>query len=287
MLGREVSQLFQLCSFELDASKQQLQKMRDEKFVLMDKLRSVKLLLEHVHASLAEEEKKTGLLENPQPTPTSLEGEGLAPPSTEARSEDGEANEKLREQRLQEKLWRTMVTQHEGQHKDLEDKVHTHERAVDDLQQRTIFLEHQSSALAHQMKSLKKKGSGLALFPHPLCYPSAPHAPLTDLLKVSDCEYCRCGFLHNDIVVASCRHLYHPWCAIVHFGSSARCFNATCNSLMSPDWFKSFGFREFDKEMEDQAVAEGCEDARLQALNLRTQAAKSHCPNVGEFWAFS
>jgi hypothetical protein len=40
-LGVEVNQLFQLCSMKLEASKQQLEKLRVEKGELTDKVRSV------------------------------------------------------------------------------------------------------------------------------------------------------------------------------------------------------------------------------------------------------
>jgi hypothetical protein len=70
---------------------------------------------------------------------------------------------------------------------------------------------------------------------------------------------------------------------MVHFRLHIRCFDSSCDVLMSPKWYKSFGFSEFDKNMEEQAKVEGCEDARLQALNLRRQTAIVHCPNVGEF----
>jgi hypothetical protein len=54
---------------------------------------------------------------------------------------------------------------------------------------------------------------------------------------------------------------------------------------MSPEWYLSFGFGEFDKDMKEQEVTEGCEEARLQLLNLRSQTTKVHCPNVGKFFS--
>ena len=52
---------------------------------------------------------------------------------------------------------------------------------------------------------------------------------------------------------------------------------------MSPEWYLSFGFGEFDKDMKEQELAKGCEEARLQLLNIRSQTAKVHCPNVGKY----
>jgi hypothetical protein len=53
-LGVEVNQLLQLCSMELEASKQQLEKVRKEKEDLADKVCSVFMFLEHVQTSLEE-----------------------------------------------------------------------------------------------------------------------------------------------------------------------------------------------------------------------------------------
>jgi hypothetical protein len=52
-LGVEVNQLLQLCFMELEASKQQLEKLRVEKGELANKVQSVQLLLEHVQTSLS------------------------------------------------------------------------------------------------------------------------------------------------------------------------------------------------------------------------------------------
>ena len=41
-----------------------------------------------------------------------------------------------------------------------------------------------------------------------------------------------------------------------------------CGAKVSPEWFMSFGFGEFDQEMIEQALAEGCEEARFQLMNL-------------------
>jgi hypothetical protein len=133
---------------------------------------------------------------------------------------------------------------------------------------------------------LKKRKRGFSMYLHPLYYPSESSDFRCDLLRITDCVCCKHAFLFNDIVVASYGHLYHPWCAMVHFRVNTRCFDASCDVLMSPEWYKSFGFREFGKNMQDQATAKGCEDARLQALNLRRQIVKAHCPNVGKIAKF-
>jgi hypothetical protein len=39
-------------------------------------------------------------------------------------------------------------------------------------------------------------------------------------------------------------------------------------TMMSLEWCKSFGIREFDKEMVKKELFEGCEEARLHQLNM-------------------
>jgi hypothetical protein len=49
----------------------------------------------------------------------------------------------------------------------------------------------------------------------------------------------------------------------------------------------SFRFGEFDQEMIEQALVEGCEAAQLQLMNLWSQTARVHCFNVGMFFLIS
>ncbi len=56
-----------------------------------------------------------------------------------------------------------------------------------------------------------------------------------------------------------------------------------CKTMMSLEWCKSFGIKEFDKEMVEKALSKGCEEARLHQLNVQMQTTLTHCPNVGKF----
>jgi hypothetical protein len=99
------------------------------------------------------------------------------------------------------------------------------------------------------------------LYPHLVLYSTKSQEPWADYLKLTPYILCKCLFPHNDIVVTSCRHLYHLWCAAIHFRSQSTCIEGTCGARMSPKWFMSFGFGKFDQEMIEQALAEGCEEA--------------------------
>jgi hypothetical protein len=52
---------------------------------------------------------------------------------------------------------------------------------------------------------------------------------------------------------------------------------------MSLKWFKSFGFREFDKDLLEREISKGCEESRLQ-LNFWRQVTFVNYQNVGKLW---
>jgi hypothetical protein len=51
---------------------------------------------------------------------------------------------------------------------------------------------------------------------------------------------------------------------------------------MSHEWYKSFGFREFDKEMLEETAFEGYEELCLHQFNIQKQLALANCPNCGK-----
>jgi hypothetical protein len=120
-------------------------------------------------------------------------------------------SESLKEQRMQEACWRTLCAKNEGQYKDFCEDLKKMEESLKDLEKRTVFCELQCNALANQLLSLKKKGSGFVLQPHPLVYPSESVDRKPDFIKINPCVCCKGLFPHIDIVVSTCRHLYHLW----------------------------------------------------------------------------
>ncbi len=84
---------------------------------------------------------------------------------------------------------------------------------------------------------------------HPLCNPNMKFDIGFSFLKITPCVVYLCGFPHNDIIVFSCRHLHHPWCVLLHFKQSSKCENIHYRTDMSFERYKSFGFKEFDKEL--------------------------------------
>ena len=285
-LTAEITQLLQLCAMEVEAVKQQLHKARKEKEELQSRVSAHKILLESVQASLSEEVCKTQALEKRaashfrSPSASPCKPQAQAGNVVEVGPEPFDTDS-LSEQKMQETCLRRFCEKHAGQYSQLCGELEQKEKVVQDLEHRSVYCDLQNNALGEQLLSLKKRQGGIRLYPHPLVYPAESQEPRADFLKITTCVLCKCSFPHSDIIVTSCRHLYHPWCAAIHFRHHSTCIDGTCGARLSPEWCLSFGFREFDQEMNEQALAEGCEEARLQLLNLRSQTARVHCPNVG------
>jgi hypothetical protein len=69
----------------------------------------------------------------------------------------------------------------------------------------------------------------------------------------------------------------------MHVKQNNRFVDMHCKTMMSLEWCKSFGIKEFDNKMVEKELFKGCEEARLNQLNVWTYAALAHCPNVGKF----
>jgi hypothetical protein len=123
------------------------------------------------------------------------------------------------------------------------------DKASRDLEQSSIFCELQYTALGEQLIALKRKQGGIQLQLHPLLYLAKTLDRWPDFIKTNPCIYCKAPFPQNDIVVATCRHLYHPWCIAIHCKANSKCYESTCEVGMSLEWYLSFGFGEFDQDM--------------------------------------
>ena len=125
------------------------------------------------------------------------------------------------------------------------------------------------------------------MYLYPVIYHAQSQEPQAHYLKLTPYVLYKCSFPHSDIVVTNCKHLYHLWCAAIHFRSQSTCIEGICGARVSHEWFMNFGFGEFDQEMIEQALAEDCKEARFQLLNLQSQTTRVHCSNVGIFFLIS
>lgn len=146
-------------------------------------------------------------------------------------------------------------------------------------------------ALVAELGSLKRGKSGASFWPRPMVY--APlEEPISDLMDYSDetmfirvtvCSLCSFPFPQSDIIVSSCRHLYHPFCASVLFVNSSKCTAMGCKSLSHPEWHRSFGWGEPSPDLVQRALMLGLAEERKKILKDRSDAAKDKCPAAGKF----
>jgi hypothetical protein len=129
------------------------------------------------------------------------------------------------------------------------------------MEQRRTFYELQYFSLGEPPIALMKKGTRLTQHPHPFRNQDVHLVNGFNFIKISPCVIWLCGFPHNDIVVSICKHLYYPWCALIHFKHSSQCTNSNCKTVISPKWSKSLGCKKFHKDMYKEEVLEGCEEA--------------------------
>ena len=140
--------------------------------------------------------------------------------------------------------------------------------------------------LQEQHVFLKMRQPGLYNVPHPMCYGIDLDSEATNLLNhmmVTNCALCSKPFLLHNIIVANYRHLYHPWCPLIHFRSNQTCANGDCPTIMLAAWQKKFGFNEvnFSKcSMEDLDISE---ETCISEISTRQQRALENCLEVGEF----
>jgi len=142
-------------------------------------------------------------------------------------------------------------------------KLDVKEVEIKEMEQRRTFYELQYFSLGEHHIALMKKGTGLTQHPHPFCNQDVRLENGPNFIKISPCVICLCGFPHNDIVVSICRHLYHPWCALIHFRHSSQFTNSNYKTIMSLEWSKSLEYKEFGKDMYEKEVLKGWEEAHL------------------------
>ena len=271
---------------EVEAVKQQLHKAWKENDELLSHICIHKILLESVQASLLEEDCKMHVLEkhvasqfwSSSASPCKLQVDNMHEGGYEAFD-----IESLSQQQMQEICLRRFCEKHDCQYSQLYGDLEQKEKVVQDLEYRNVCCDLQNNALGEQLLSLKKRQGGIWLNPHLLVYFAEFQEPRANYLKMIPCILYKYFFSHSDIIVTSCKHFYHPWCVAIHFRYHLTYIDGTCGAKVYHEWFLSIGFHEFDQEIIEQALAEGCEEAQLQLLNLRSQTPRMHCSNVSMY----
>lgn len=112
------------------------------------------------------------------------------------------------------------------------------------LQSKQTCLTRQFDALTLQLAHLKRGEVGVSLRPRPMCtmFDHRNCDSVPDPILVTPCALCLSPFPLKDVIVCTCGHLYHPWCAGVWFKVSSTCADSSCSEMVHPNWFRSFGF---------------------------------------------
>jgi hypothetical protein len=171
--------------------------------------------------------------------------------------------------------------------------------AIEELQQAEAAMESltrglhsrqlQFDALAAEKFQLKTGRSSLNFWPRPMVYlpsdplPSCDFSDESKFIRITTCSLCSFPFPQNDIVVSSCKHLYHPFCASVVFVRNCKCMAIGCGELSHPEWHRSFGWGEPTTELSERALMLGLAEERRRIMQERTDQARARVPGVGKF----
>jgi hypothetical protein len=109
---------------------------------------------------------------------------------------------------------------------------------VTDVTEELARLEVEVVSVQNQLLAMKNSG-GASLWPKPILHPSSLESELESdkNLHIRPCSWCRRGFHCYNIAVASCKHLYHPFCLVEAFKESENCIS--CKQQLHPDWWAS------------------------------------------------
>lgn len=77
-------------------------------------------------------------------------------------------------------------------------------------------------------------------------------------IALEKCAFCGLGFYPMWVVqFASCRHVYHDWCIVYHFGTSTKCNQQGCEEEMHELWwiYACLQKLDFSTPIEDGSIA--------------------------------
>lgn len=150
------------------------------------------------------------------------------------------------------------------------------------LEARMTCLRRQFDALLSQISHMKKGEIEISLRPAPLCSQFDPKNTVDlDAISLTPCALCLSGFPLKNIIVCTCGHLYHPWCAGIWFRNASSCANASCGITVHPSWFKSFGFGMLHSTLRQLVQSLGLEEEEKRLVATLTSTVLDSHPNIG------
>lgn len=141
----------------------------------------------------------------------------------------------------------------ENIYQDMEEEQMRAELDLQILQRQIVEIKRHTAAVEEQCIQMKN-GGGFSLWPKPVLHPSTVNDGYVNhsTLELHPCVFCNRGYPYYDIVIASCRHIYHIFCAAALARVDNRC--TKCNEVFHPHWWQSFGFRGACSGFEDETM---------------------------------
>ena len=139
---------------------------------------------------------------------------------------------------------------------------------------------------------LRYERHSTSLNPVPLVYSQSAfredESPEQRFLKITKCALCGFRFPKSDIVITSCQHMYHMFCAKVTYESGYKCVAPNCSDkLVDPDWHRSFGWGGPGSLVVEDVAARImlCNEEVARLLTKWAERACLRCPNTGKYCA--
>lgn len=127
--------------------------------------------------------------------------------------------------------------------KQLEKSVAALDEALLVKRQSVALKRMQVGALQAEHAHLGHATAGLHMRPLPLVYSTVKAYNGGSTIDIGNCSLCGFCFPHSEFLSTSCRHLYHPWCAMVVFTQGTECCVHDCHQVQPIQWIMSFGWR--------------------------------------------
>lgn len=130
----------------------------------------------------------------------------------------------------------------------------------------------------------------MSLWPKPALHPAMADDlhTISGSLQLHACVFCNRGYPYFDIVIASCRHIYHVFCASALAKVDNRC--TRCGDIFHPQWWRNFGFRPaypgFEEESNRLELPAKLEELK-RSLKENGSRHVLNCKSHPSFWCFS
>lgn len=153
---------------------------------------------------------------------------------------------------------------------------------LDAVDERIQHQQHQLAVISEETSQLLCGGRPSGLYPWPMLYPQLSDNNVEAVvLSVTTCALCSFAFPNSDIVIASCKHAYHPWCAFAVFSYGIRCALQSCQAQAHPTWHQSFGWAIQSEELQHEAANVNMDGELRVLLQVREENAKQHQAALG------